>query len=91
LGGSFFELLGSGTNGAFLDGGPSATSLILNRLNSNVDGRYIFNARNGIIVPPTGRVPEPMTILGTLAAAGGGALLKRRSLRLKGKVLVKAS
>jgi hypothetical protein len=56
-----FELAGSAVNGAFLDSGPAATSLIANSLNSDVLGRYIFGARNGAVVrdlppviPPTG-------------------------------------
>lgn len=56
--GTFFELDGSGVNGAFLDSGPSSTSLVQNSLNSNVDGRYIFNVRNGVVLPPS-NVPEP--------------------------------
>lgn len=67
--GTFFELPGSGVNGAFLDGNL-ATGLINNSLNSNVDGRYIFQARNGGIV--TTPVPEPMTILGTVLAGAYG-------------------
>jgi len=60
-----FELAGSAINGAFLDSGPSGTSLINNSLNSNVLGRYVFNARNGAIPPslPSQPVPEPSTLL----------------------------
>ncbi|MBE9050198.1 PEP-CTERM sorting domain-containing protein [Nostocales cyanobacterium LEGE 11386] len=75
--GTFFELAGSAVNGAFLDGGPN--SLVSNRLNSTVDGRYLFTARNGtIIIPPT-QVPEPTTMLGLLAfgAIGATTALKR--------------
>lgn len=73
--GTFYELTGSGVNGAFLDGGPGGTALIHNSLNSNVDGRYLFFARNGNVVD---EVPEPMSFLlfGTLL--GGGALFLRR-------------
>jgi trimeric autotransporter adhesin len=42
-----FEFAGSGVNGAFLNNGPAATSLINNRLVSNNNGRYIFFARSG--------------------------------------------
>ncbi len=49
--GTFFELPGSAINGAFLDGGPNA--LVSNRLNSTVDGRYIFQSRTGGIDPGT--------------------------------------
>lgn len=74
--GTSFELAGSAVNGAFLDGGPN--SLIANRLNSNVDGRYIFAARNGNIEQPSNPVPEPLTILGSLAAGSIGAALRRK-------------
>jgi hypothetical protein len=81
--GTFFELAGSGVNGAFLDIGPSNTTLIGNSLNSNVDGRYVFHARNGQvgIDPPIvldDPVPEPMSFIlfGTLL--GGGAWWLRR-------------
>ncbi|MDB9379318.1 hypothetical protein BDGGKGIB_01608 [Nodularia sphaerocarpa UHCC 0038] len=79
--GSFFELDGSAVNGAFLDDGPN--SLIANRLNSTVDGRYIFTARGGTIITPVPRptsVPEPTTILGLLAfgAFGATTALKRK-------------
>ncbi|MCT8127267.1 VPLPA-CTERM sorting domain-containing protein [Alishewanella sp. BS5-314] len=76
LAGTFFELTGSAINGAFLDGGPNA--LISNRLNSNLDGRYIFNARNGSIDPTPNPVPAPAS-LALLAA--GLLLLRRQSAR----------
>ena len=47
--GTFYELPGSGTNGAFLDSNTT-TGLIHNRLNSDTDGRYIFFAREGEII-----------------------------------------
>jgi hypothetical protein len=78
-----FQLPGSLTSGALLDGGSSGTSLIANSLNSDgVLGRYTFNARNGAVVvnPPTTAVPEPFTIVGTMI--GGAAALKIRK-RLK--------
>jgi hypothetical protein len=77
--GTSFELAGSAVNGALLDGGSN--SLIANRLNSDIDGRYLFNARNGSIItePPGEPVPEPITILGTLAAGGIGAAMRRKA------------
>lgn len=45
---NFFELAGSGVSRAFLDSGPSGTSLIQNSLNSPVLGRYIIPVRDGI-------------------------------------------
>ncbi len=54
--GTSFELPGSAVNGAFLDGGPADTRLIGNRRNSDLDGRYVFEVRNGEVQPPD---PEP--------------------------------
>ncbi len=45
--GTFFELAGSAVNGAFLDTGPAGTVLVLNSLDSDVPGRYVFFARDG--------------------------------------------
>ena len=55
-----FEFAGSGVNGAFLNAGNR--SLVRGSLNSNVAGRYIFNVRNGAVVPPPMGVPEPMSL-----------------------------
>ena len=44
-----FELTGSLVPGSFLDTGPAATSLIQNKLNSDVLGRYRFFVRDGIV------------------------------------------
>jgi hypothetical protein len=54
--GTFSELDGSAVNGAFLDSGPAGTALILNSLNSEVLGRYVFFAVGGtiILVPTSG-------------------------------------
>lgn len=57
--GTFFELPGSAVNGAFLDAGPLSTALILNMLNSDVAGRYVFEARNGAIIVPDLETPLP--------------------------------
>jgi Nidogen-like len=75
--GTFLELAGSGVNGAFLDGGSN--SLIANRIGSDIDGRYIFAARNGDVTP----VPEPITILGSLAAGSFGVGLRRKQKQQK--------
>ena len=56
--GTFFELPGSNTNGAFLDGGP--TALVNSSLNSQTLGRYVFQARAGGIVQP-GDIPIGVT------------------------------
>jgi hypothetical protein len=58
--GSFYELPGSAINGAFLDNGPAATRLIGNSRNSNLEGRYIFEVRNGQVQPPEPPVEPPV-------------------------------
>jgi hypothetical protein len=64
--GTSFQLPGSAIPGSLINGGANA--LITHSLNSNVLGRYIFEARNGTI---TSGVPEP----GTLALLGTGVVL----------------
>jgi hypothetical protein len=77
--GTFFELTGSGVNGAFLDNGPSGTALIFNSIGSDVDGRYLFHARNGG-VSPGDPVPEPLSFLLFGSLLGGGAWFYRRKM-----------
>ena len=77
--GDFFELPGSGVNGAFLDGGTS--SLVANSLNSDVEGRYLFAVRNGDVIVDPGNpadVPTPALLPG-LIGLGMGVLRKRKS------------
>jgi hypothetical protein len=53
--GTFFELPGSGVNGAFLDNGPD--SLVGHDLMSTTLGRYNFMVRNGQVVMNTTTAP----------------------------------
>lgn len=48
-----YEFAGSGVNGALLDSGPTATSLIQNSRDSSVLGRYDFSVRNGVVTEGT--------------------------------------
>ncbi|MBI1913989.1 MAG: hypothetical protein HYS12_04535 [Planctomycetes bacterium] len=56
--GTFFELPGSGVNGAFLDGGPQA--LINTSLMSGTPGRLHFLVRNGQVVTAPQMMMPPM-------------------------------
>ena len=73
---ALFQLPGSMSSGAFLDGGPN--SLVAHSLNSNVRGRYVFQARSGTVSflritttsLPEGTASEPYSAP-RLAASGG--------------------
>jgi hypothetical protein len=77
--GSFYEMTGSGVNGAFLDGGVNAL-ISYKTANSDMLGRYIFEVRNGNIEPPV-VVPIPPALVlmgsGLLGLAGLGYRRKR--------------
>ncbi len=53
------ELAGSHVCGALIDGGVDA--LNTHSLNSDIQGRYLFNVRGGVVVPITTTTPEPGT------------------------------
>ena len=74
--GTFFELAGSAQNGAFLDGSDSGLALIENMLNSDVAGRYVFEARNGIV---TAAVPVPGAVVFLVTGLVGGLAARRRA------------
>jgi hypothetical protein len=67
--GSFFEIPGSAVNGAFLD--SNATTGLIHTSNIDVAGRWVFQARNGDVLPPT--VPEPSSL--AMCAIGGLSLI----------------
>ncbi len=92
--GTSFQLDGSLTPGAFLDGGNRA--LVRTRLNNTLTGRYIFRARNGQIQPPlaiTNSCPLPSGNLGSpysqrFTAVGGGTNLRWVQVADPGAALV---
>ncbi|CCE22577.1 nidogen-like domain-containing protein [Methylotuvimicrobium alcaliphilum] len=73
-----YEIAGSAINGALLDGNQE-TGLINNRLNSDIDGRYVFQVRNGQVVDPT-QVPEPETLALVALGLFGFVVAKRRKI-----------
>jgi len=60
-----FEIAGSGVCGAFIDGGSNE---LRNGSNVGTPGRFLFQVRDGEVIPPSTTVPEPSTY--ALLAAG---------------------
>jgi len=94
--GTFFELPGSGVNGAFLDGTPGS-GLVGGSLNADVDGRYVFYARGGVITSEpeviddpddggggTPTVPEPATLALASMSLGMSGVFAWRKRRREG-------
>jgi hypothetical protein len=71
--GTYFQINGSGVNGALIDGGPDA---LISSTNDGVPGQFLFEVRNGVI---TSGVPEPSTWAMMLLGFGGiGFMAYRR-------------
>jgi hypothetical protein len=76
--GTYFQLLGSLVNGAFLDGGPNS---LVTGTNDGTPGQFLFQVRNGVVVQPGGppsEVPEPLTLSIFGAGLLGMSALRRR-------------
>jgi len=76
---TFFPLPGSLVPGAFLDSNL-VTGLTHNHLNSDVNGRYIFSAREGTVTGGEA-VPEPASM--SLLAVGAFGMIGYRARRRK--------
>lgn len=75
--GTYFQILGSLVNGAFLDGGPDS---LVAGTNDGTPGQFLFQVRGGTIIvePPPEGVPEPITLTVFGAGLVGAAALRRR-------------
>lgn len=71
-----YEIAGSAINGAFLDSNL-ATGLV-NNSNIGLNGRYLFEVRNGVIEPPPATVPDSASTFALLGAALAGLIVFRR-------------
>jgi len=71
-----YELPGSAVNGDFLDSNL-VTGLIHNS-NIGIDGRYLFEVRNGVIEPPPATVPDGASTFALLGLTLAGLVAFRR-------------
>lgn len=74
--GTFYEIAGSGVNGALLDSNGT-TGLIHNSLNRPEDGRYLFTVRNGVV---STTVPDASATVGMLGLALSALAFLRRKV-----------
>lgn len=75
--GTFLQFDGSLVNGALIDGGPDS---LTGHTNDNVLGQYVFDIRNGSVLPAT---PEPSTWAMILVGFAGMGVLARRASQRK--------
>ena len=77
--GSYFELEGSGVNGAFIDGGTFALG---ENSNIGIDGRFLFSVRGGALTEPeVPLIPSPLPAGLPLLIGGIGLLAFLRHKR----------
>lgn len=73
----FYQLPGSLTSGAFLDGAANA---LASRTNSGASGLYLLQSRNGAFLTPPSVVPEPSTYALLAVGLGFAAFVARRRI-----------
>lgn len=69
--GTYYELIGSGSAGAFLDSN-TATSLSTHRFNSDTLGRYLFQVRNGTMLDAFGLAGQAVQVAPNILYHGVG-------------------
>lgn len=73
----FYQLPGSLTSGAFLDGAANA---LASRTNTGASGLYLLQSRNGAFLTPPSVVPEPSTYALLAVGLGFAAFVARRRI-----------
>ncbi len=69
--GTYYELIGSGSAGAFLDSNTT-TSLSTHRFNSDTLGRYVFQVRNGTMLDAFGLAGQAVVVAPNILYHGAG-------------------